>query len=147
MYIALKTNKEMIDMRKPKNIEVLDLEEDDEDGFTDGTVDIGKPLMTFSFEPTPQVQALASAAAKPAVTPRDNFSGKKFFNPRQRGATPAVEGEDFALVRSYKLRPSTMKKLNEIKAKHSNVNVYLNTLVDEAISFYYDHLFSRNGKS
>jgi hypothetical protein len=36
---------------------------------------------------------------------------------------------------------------DEIKAKHANVNVYLNTLVDEAISFYYDHLFSRNAKS
>jgi hypothetical protein len=137
----------MIIMTKPKNIEVLDLEEDDEDGFTEGTVDIGKPLMTFSFAPTPQVQALASAAAKPSMISRDNFSGKKFFNPSQRGATPAVAGEDFTLVRSYKLRPSTMKKLNEIKAKHSNVNVYLNTLVDEAISFYYDHLFSLNSKS
>jgi hypothetical protein len=136
----------MIDMTKPKNIEALDLEEDEEDGFTDGTVDIGKPLTTFSFAPTPQVQALASAAAKSAMISRDNFSGKKFFNPSQRGATPAVAGEDFTLVRSYKLRPSTMKKLNEIKAKHTNVNVYLNTLVDEAISFYYEHLFSRNSK-
>jgi hypothetical protein len=137
----------MIIMTKPKNIEALDLEEDEEDGFTDGTVHIGKPLMTFSFAPTPQVQAISSAAAKPAMISRDNFSGKKFFNPRQRGATPAVEGEDFALIRSYKLRPSTMKKLNEIKARHSNVNVYLNTIVDEAISFYYEHLFSRNAKS
>jgi hypothetical protein len=147
MYTFQKINKELIIMTKPKNIEALDLEEDDEDGFTDGAVDIGKPLMTFSFAPTPQVQALASAAAKPSMISQDNFSGKKFFTSSQRGATPAVAGEDFTLVRSYKLRPSTMRKLNEIKAKHSNVNVYLNTLVDEAISFYYDHLFSRNSKS
>jgi hypothetical protein len=137
----------MIIMTKPKNIEALDLEEDDENGFTDGTVHIGKPLMTFSFAPTPQVQALASAAYKPEVSSRNNFSGMKFFNPSQKGATPAVDGEDFTLARSYKLRPSTMKKLNEIKARNANVNVYLNTIVDEAISFYYQHLFSRNATS
>jgi hypothetical protein len=148
IYISrpIKTNKEMIVMSKPKNIEVLDIDEDDEDGFTDGAVDIGKPIMTFSFAPTPQVEALASAAYKPEVSLRNTSLGKKFFNPRQRGATPVVDGEDFTLVRSYKLRPSTLKKLNEIKAKHQDVNVYLNTIVDEAISFYYAHLFSLSTK-
>jgi hypothetical protein len=137
----------MIVMTKPKNIEVLDIDEDDEDSFTDGAIDIGKPIMTFSFAPTSQVQALASAAYKPEVSSRNTSTGKMSFLPLQRGATPAVDGEDFTLVRSYKLRPSTMKKLNEIKAKHQDVNVYLNTIVDEAISFYYDHLFSRSTKS
>lgn len=39
------------------------------------------------------------------------------------------------------------KKLNELKADNSNVNVYLNKIVDEAISFYYEHTFSRSTKS
>jgi hypothetical protein len=74
MYTLQKINEEMIIMTKPKNIEALNLEEDDEDGFTDGAIGIGKPLMTFSFAPTPQVQALASAAAKPAMISRDNYA-------------------------------------------------------------------------
>jgi hypothetical protein len=99
--------------------------------------------MTFRFAPTPHVQALASPPYKPVVSSQNTSFGKKFFNPRQRGATPAVAGEDLTLVRSYKLRPSTTKKLNELK----DVNVYLNTIVDEAISYYYEHVFSRSTKS
>jgi hypothetical protein len=39
----------MIDVTKPKNIEALDLEDYEEDGFTDGTVDIGQPLAKQKF--------------------------------------------------------------------------------------------------
>lgn len=34
-------------MTKAKNIAALDIDEENEDGFTDGAVDIGRPLMTF----------------------------------------------------------------------------------------------------
>ncbi len=124
-------------MTKPKNIEALDIDDADEDGFTDGAIDVGKPIMTFNFAPAP------TPSSQPASAP----IGKMSFINSQRGATPAVDGEEFTLVRSYKLRPSTMKKLNQLKAKHDHVNVYLNTIVDEAISFYYEHVFSRSTKS
>ncbi len=32
-------------MTKPKNIEALDIDEADEDGFFDGDIDMGKTLM------------------------------------------------------------------------------------------------------
>jgi hypothetical protein len=134
-------------MAKGKNIEVLDFEEDDDSGFIEGAVDIGKPIMTFSFAPEPQVQTPASAVYKPEVSSGNNSFGKKFFNQRQRGATPAVDGEEFTLIRGYKLRPSTIRKLNQLKARHQDVNVYMNTIVDEAISFYHQHLFSLDTKS
>jgi hypothetical protein len=84
-------------LAKTKNIESLNAVEEDEGGFIDGAVDVGKPIATFSFASPP-------AAAAPLR------SGKNFFTPRQRGATPAVAGEDFTLVHSYKLRPSNHEK-------------------------------------
>jgi hypothetical protein len=61
-------------LAKTKNIESLNAVEEDEGGFIDGAVDVGKPIATFSF------------------------------------ASPAVAGEDFTLVHSYKLRPSNHEK-------------------------------------
>lgn len=54
--------------------------------------------------------------------------------------TKSVDGEAYSISRFYKLRYSTAKMLNEIKASHSNVNVYMNTIVDEAIRYYYSSL-------
>jgi hypothetical protein len=62
-------------------------------------------------------------------------------------ASAAFQMEVASLAVAVEIPERFRKKLNEIKAKHANVNVYLNTLVDEAISFYYEALFSRNAKS
>ena len=60
------------------------------------------------------------------------------------GRTPAVDGEAFDMVRSYTLRRSTVRILNKIKVIHSDDNVYLNTIVDEAIRYYYEYLKNNN---
>lgn len=57
--------------------------------------------------------------------------------------TPKINGESYSVNRYYKLRYSTAKMLNEIKAAHEDVNVYMNTIVDEAIRHYYSFLFSK----
>lgn len=56
------------------------------------------------------------------------------------GRTPPVDGEVFDMVRTYTLRRSTIRILSKIKAIHMDDNVYLNTIVDEAIRHYYDYL-------
>lgn len=56
------------------------------------------------------------------------------------GRTPPVDGEVFDMVRTYVLRRSTVRILSKIKAIHIDDNVYLNTIVDEAIRYYYDYL-------
>jgi hypothetical protein len=56
------------------------------------------------------------------------------------GRTPSIDGEAFDMVRSYTLRRSTVRILSKIKAIHSDDNVYLNTIVDEAIRHYYEYL-------
>lgn len=62
------------------------------------------------------------------------------------GRTPSVDGEAFDMVRSYTLRRSTVRILSKIKAIHVDDNVYLNTIVDEAIRYYYDYLKNQDKK-
>jgi hypothetical protein len=40
------------------------------------------------------------------------------------------------------MRPSTVRKLNALKTKHPDVNALLNTIVDMAVSHYYNYIFS-----
>lgn len=56
--------------------------------------------------------------------------------------TPPIEDEPLNVPRSYKIRNSTARMLNEIKAAHPDVNVYMNTIVDTALRNYYDFFFS-----
>lgn len=63
--------------------------------------------------------------------------GNKSLN----GKTPPINGEHFTISRGYKLRPSTLRKLLEIRSKHPDVNIYLNTILDNAIVHYYDDFF------
>lgn len=58
------------------------------------------------------------------------------------GRTPPVDGEIYDMVRTYTLRRSTVRILSKIKAIHIDDNVYLNTIVDEAIRYYYEYLKS-----
>ncbi|WP_261856507.1 hypothetical protein [Clostridium folliculivorans] len=57
-----------------------------------------------------------------------------------------VDGEPLDLQRNYKIRKSTARMLNEIKAAHPNVNVYMNTIVDAALRHYHNYIFNENGE-
>ena len=77
------------------------------------------------------------------------YSKKCLYNHRTlkanpNGKTPPVDGEAFDMVRSYTLRRSTVRILSKIKVIHSDDNVYLNTIVDEAIRYYYEYLKNMN---
>lgn len=63
-----------------------------------------------------------------------------------RGLTPEIDGERLCIKRSYQYRESTLRKLNELKAVHPDVNVYLNTIIDAAINHYYDYIMNQGGK-
>lgn len=65
----------------------------------------------------------------------ENFSAPK------NGLTPPINGEKFSIKRGYKMRPSTIRKLLEIKAKHPDVNIYMSTVLDKIINYYYDECF------
>jgi hypothetical protein len=69
----------------------------------------------------------------------------KTYASAPRGLTPPVNGEHFTIKRSYAMRPSTVRKLNALKAKHPDVNALFNTIVDMALSRYYNYIFNENG--
>ena len=64
--------------------------------------------------------------------------------PFANGSATSINGEKPTLKRTYKLRSTTIKKLNELIAIHSDPNTYVSTIVDIAIEFYYD--FIKNEK-
>jgi hypothetical protein len=151
-----------------KKIQFLDAYEEDEDGFSEGDVKTDIVFASFSFAPKPDEQTAAavqavSASIIPAAAPiaPDAAAHAKAFMfsetfPKAVGltdsiknktaantATPSVDGETHTVNRFYKIRYSTAKMLNEIKASHPDVNVYMNSIVDEAIRHYYSFVFKK----
>ncbi len=67
------------------------------------------------------------------------------FRSEPYGITPPVNGEYFDTRRTFTFRKSTVRKLNELKATHPDINAYLNTIVDNAICHYYDFISKEKG--
>ncbi|WP_427340771.1 hypothetical protein [Caloranaerobacter sp. DY30410] len=60
-----------------------------------------------------------------------NLRSKEFKN---------LGSEEFSIKRSYTLRPSTVKKLQELKVFiYDNPDITYNEIVDEAICLLYEH--------
>jgi hypothetical protein len=117
-------------------IESLDMYESDDEGFVEGDLITGKAIASFNFgmnnpDSQPIINKPAAFIAQPQI-----------FKKNSRGSTPAVDGELYTVKRCYQFRQSTVRKLNELKANHADINVYLNTIIDEAISHYYDYVFN-----
>jgi hypothetical protein len=122
------------------DIEVLDKDEAEDTGFIEGDINLGRPIASFNFggfssETPPLIKAVE--VPKPQA---------KLFMSSLNGLTPPVDGEHFTVKRSYQLRPSTVRKLNELKTRHPDINVYLNTILDGAIAHYYDYIVNKEGK-
>ncbi|NFT91069.1 hypothetical protein FDF86_01380 [Clostridium botulinum] len=62
--------------------------------------------------------------------------------PIANGSTPSINGEAANIKRSYTLRKSTVRKINEIKSIHPDINVCVSTIVDMAIDYYHEHIIN-----
>ena len=65
--------------------------------------------------------------------------------PMANGALPAINGETFNLRRTYLLRESTIRKLNELKGSHDDINIYVSFIVDAAICNYHKFINEEGG--
>ncbi|ALB46502.1 hypothetical protein [Clostridium beijerinckii] len=76
-------------------------------------------------------------------------STKELFDNRRtplpNGAAPAIDGETPNIKRSYTLRSSTIRKINELKSIHPDINVCVSTIVDIAINYYHNHIVNEAG--
>ena len=62
--------------------------------------------------------------------------------PVVNGMAPPINGEYLDIKRTYMLRASTVRKINELKSIHPELNTYVSTIVDLAIAHYYDHIIN-----
>lgn len=132
---------------KASDIEYLDDYIDDE-GFIEGDIDAGKVLSTFNFgigAATNNDKALSTKFHTQEKTDEKFAAQMETYTSAPRGLTPPIDSEYFTVKRSYAMRPSTVRKLNSLKAEHPDVNVLFNTIIDMAINHYYSYIFNENG--
>lgn len=124
------------------DIECIDLIEEEDEGFLDGDEIQGILISSFSFNESdaPSASTIDFSTNAPN-SQTDALEDNRKIKTEANTATPTIDGEPYSIGRYYKLRYSTAKMLNEIKASHADVNVYMNTIVDEAIRYYYEVLF------
>jgi hypothetical protein len=75
------------------------------------------------------------------LSPNDDY--KLFDNrslPIVNGCAPPIAGEYLDVKRTYMLRKSTVRKINQLKSLHPDLNTYVSTIVDLAVAFYYEHI-------
>jgi hypothetical protein len=62
------------------------------------------------------------------------------------GITPPVDGKYYEATQTFLFHRSNVRMLNKLKSEHENENVYLSSIVDMALKFYYRHVLGENGK-
>ena len=67
------------------------------------------------------------------------------IKPLSNGATPILNDEIPTIKRSYTLRASTIRKLNELKSLHPVLNICVSTIVDSALDHYYTYITEEGG--
>lgn len=62
--------------------------------------------------------------------------------PIVNGCAPPIDGEYLDTKRTYMLRKSTVRKINQLKSMNPDLNTYVSTIVDLAIAHYYKHIIN-----
>lgn len=78
----------------------------------------------------------------------NNYAEKLFDNrtiPIPNGAAPSINNEIPTVRRSYIFRASTIRKLNELKSIHPDINACVSTIVDVALEHYYTYITKEGG--
>ena len=104
--------------------------------------DTEKVLTTFQNNTT-------SSNIETAITMSNNNKSKDLFDNRKipiaNGATPILDGEIPDVKRTYTLRASTVRKVNELKSIHPDINACVSTIVDRALEHYYKYIAEEGG--
>lgn len=108
---------------KKEEIENLCSDEETEISFVDNPVIKGKKVACFDFD-----------------SPGDTEEDISFV--KEEKATALCPKAEKALKRSYMLSPSTIRKIDELKAKHPSLSTYVSTIVEDSINFYYDYVMN-----
>lgn len=141
-----------------ERVDVYYSDDEDEVGFSEGEPKLKNAVATFNFvmgnEKPSDISALVANELNKSIPeavelkkPSFEFiTESKTAKVRPKGLTPPIDGENFSMKRGYQFRPSTLRKLNEIKTKHPDLDVYLNTILDAAILHYYNYIMQEGGQ-
>jgi len=156
------------DLQPPKN----DFEYDEGEvyGFTD-KAPIGLDVVSsFSFSDDSETQAHelnSEIKSNDNNIPKDNIKtetnttefeqAKNIYNstkdifdnrrtPLPNRATPPIDGETPTIKRTYTLRDSTIRKINELKNVHPDINVCVSSIVDIALDNYHNYILNEGGR-
>jgi len=74
---------------------------------------------------------------------KDMFDNRR--TPLPNRATPPIDGETPTIKRTYTLRNSTIRKINELKHIHPDINVCVSSIVDIALDYYHNYILNEGG--
>lgn len=101
--------------------------------------------LNFSSNSQDNMATVISSNNKTASKDKNILTDNKKL-PIANGMAPPIDGEYLDVKRTYMLRSSTVRKLNELKSIHPEINTYVSTIVDIAIAHYYSHIINGDGK-
>jgi hypothetical protein len=119
----------------------LAYEEPSDECFSDGFHEPkGRCIAAFNFSEDTNSISLPETIKEPPIT---NEVQDNRRIPGANGSAPPIDGEFLNIKRTYMLRASTVRKINELKCIHPDLNAYVSTIVDIAISDYYHRIVNK----
>lgn len=133
-------------------------------GFTSEPIASGQCISSFSFDDDVDAENITvtnanndSSLESNNTTPNISYNNKstsenstivsnnKILEDNRKasvanGMAPPIDGEFLDTKRTYMLRSSTVRKINELKSIHPDLNAYVSTIVDLAIARYYNYI-------
>lgn len=148
-------------MGRKKNDEIpksdFDVKESQDFLSFDSEADLGECVASFSFGANTYVEeAIPTKSNAAEITDTEKAINKSSSNahedlfdnrtiPIANGATPILDGETPDVKRTYTLRASTVRKVNELKGIHPDISACVSTIVDRAIEYYYKYITEEGG--
>lgn len=99
----------------------------------------------FNLLSTTDNEVNTSSNNKNKINNKDMLTDNR-KSPIANGMAPPIDSEYLDVKRTYMLRSSTVRKLNELKSIHPDLNTYISSIVDIAIAHYHNHIVNEGGK-
>ena len=101
-----------------------------------------KVTMDFNICSTDEQIISSNPPNNKTTSNKNNLLNDNRKAPIVNGMAPPINEEFLDVKRTYMLRASTVRKINELKSIHPELNTYVSTIVDLAIAHYYEHIIN-----
>jgi len=101
--------------------------------------------MNFNICSTDEQIISSNPPNNESTSNKNNLLNDNRKAPIVNSMAPPINGEYLDIKRTYMLRSSTVRKINELKSIHPELNTYVSTIVDLAIAHYYEYIANEGG--